>query len=82
MRRSPLHELASNTPSRIAAIDWTALNDSEAQRLRAFGFEVGAHVELLHRAGLFGGDPIAIKIGRMTVALRRAVAKSIEVSPL
>jgi ferrous iron transport protein A len=77
-----LHELALNTPARIAAIDWEALVPAEAQRLRAFGFEAGADVELLHRAGLFARDPLACKIGRMTVALRRAVAAAIQVKPL
>jgi len=38
-------------------------------------------VQVLHRATL-GGGPIACKIGRMTVALRRAVAASIHVSPV
>ncbi|MBU6207518.1 MAG: FeoA domain-containing protein, partial [Alphaproteobacteria bacterium] len=32
--------------------------------------------------GLFGRDPIAVRIGRMTVALRKAVASKIEVIPL
>jgi ferrous iron transport protein A len=82
MKLFHLHDLALNTPARIASIDWAALGPAEAQRLRAFGFDIGAHVEPLHRAGLIARDPIAIKIGRMTVAVRRAVAAAIQVQPL
>jgi len=82
MKRFRLHELGLNTPARIAAVDWDILSPTEAQRLSAFGFEKGADVVLLHRAGLFVRDPLACKIGRMTIALRRAVAAAIEVQPI
>jgi len=36
---------------------------------------------VLHRAP-FGAGPIACRIGRMTVALRRVVAGAIHVSPI
>ncbi len=77
-----LHQLARNTPARITAIDWDNLGAIEAERLRAFGFEQGADVETLHTAGLIVRDPIAIKVGRMTIAMRRAVAAVIAVQPL
>ena len=51
----------------------------EARRLRELGFDEGVGVEVLHRARL-GGGPIACRIGRMTVALRRRVAGAIHVS--
>lgn len=63
----------------IAAIDWPRLSGVEAQRLREFGFDEGVAVEVLHRASL-GRGPIACRIGRMTVALRRAVAAAVHVS--
>ena len=63
----------------VAAIDWSRLAAPEAQRLREFGFDEGAEVEVLHRASL-GRGPIACRIGRMTVALRRAVAGAIHVT--
>ena len=63
----------------VAAIDWARLGAPEAQRLREFGFDEGVDVEVLHRASL-GRGPIACRIGRMTVALRRAVAGAIHVS--
>ncbi|EGI54302.1 feoA domain protein [Sphingomonas sp. S17] len=64
----------------MAAIDWTQLALPEARRLRELGFDEGVGVEVLHRATL-GGGPIACRIGRMTVALRRRVAASIRVAP-
>lgn len=48
------------------------------RRLLELGFVEGARVELLHE-GLFGGDPIALKVDDMRVALRRHEAASISV---
>ena len=65
--------------ARIVAVDWSVLVDEEARRLRALGIDAGARVAVSHR-GVFGGaDPIAVIIGRMTVALRRAHARAMEV---
>ncbi len=51
----------------------------ESQRLRALGIEEGAEVSVAYR-GVFGArDPIAIEIGRMTVALRRVHARAMQV---
>lgn len=67
--------------ARIVFVDWSALVAEEAQRLRALGLEEGARVSVSHR-GVFGGrDPVAVVIGRMTVALRRAHAAAMEVVP-
>ncbi|HEU0067253.1 MAG TPA: FeoA family protein [Sphingomonas sp.] len=68
-------------PATVAAIDWSRLALPEARRLRELGFDEGVSVEVLHRATL-GAGPIACRIGRMTVAMRRAVAASIRVAPL
>jgi ferrous iron transport protein A len=43
------------------------------RRLLELGFVEGARVELLHE-GLFGRDPIALKVDDMRVALRRQEA--------
>lgn len=48
------------------------------RRLLELGFVEGARVELLHE-GLFGRDPIAIKVDDMRVALRRHEAASLTV---
>ena len=74
--------LPLGTSARIAAVDWSLLVAEEAQRLRALGLEVGAKVSVAHR-GVFGGaDPIAVTVGRMTVAVRRAHARTMEVEEL
>ena len=46
------------------------------RRLLELGFVEGAQVELLHE-GLFGRDPIAIKVDEMRVALRRQEAANL-----
>ena len=46
------------------------------RRLIELGFVEGAPVELLHE-GLFGGDPIAVRIADTTIALRRREAMAI-----
>ena len=46
------------------------------RRLIELGFVEGARVEILHQ-GLFGRDPIAVRINEATVALRRREAASI-----
>lgn len=67
--------------ARIVAVNWTALAEDEGKRLKALGVDEGAEVAVIHR-GIFGTrDPIAIRIGRMTIALRRSHAFAIEVEP-
>ncbi|RAI60722.1 FeoA family protein [Roseicella frigidaeris] len=46
------------------------------RRLLELGFIEGARVEILHQ-GLFGRDPIAVRVNGMTVALRRREASAI-----
>jgi ferrous iron transport protein A len=50
------------------------------RRLIELGFIEGARVEILHQ-GLFGRDPIAVRVNEATVALRRQEAASILVEP-
>ena len=76
-----LEKLPRRQQATVAAIDWQGLSVPEARRLRELGFDEGVDVEVLHRATL-GQGPIACRIGRMTVALRRAVAGAIHVSPM
>ena len=73
--------LKVGTKARVLSVDWAALEESEACRLRHFGFDEGVTVEPLH-LGPFGRDPIAIRVGRMTVAIRRRHAGAISVTPL
>ena len=75
-----LDELKVGTCARIASIDWSSLEPSEGSRLRHFGFDEGVTVEPLH-LGPFGRDPLAIRVGRMTVAIRRTHARAVRVVP-
>lgn len=77
-----LESLPRGHSARITAIAWDRLAPDEGQRLRAMGIDTGAEVTMAHR-GVFGGrDPIAVTIGRMTVALRRAHAAAMQIEPL
>jgi ferrous iron transport protein A len=75
-----LDELPLRHEAHILSIDWDALAANECRRLRELGFDEGVSIVALHRGG-FGRDPIAIRVGRMTVAIRRAVAAAVSVSP-
>lgn len=76
-----LDQLELGAKAHIASIDWGILEHSEASRLRHFGFDQGVAIEPLH-LGPWGRDPIAIRVGRMTVAIRRAHARAVRVIPL
>lgn len=82
MTDSPLRldQLPFRTPATVTAIDWPRLSDGDARRLRNLGFDEGVAVEALHAAP-FGKDPLAVRIGRMTVAMRRAQAMAVMVEP-
>ncbi|WP_298197124.1 FeoA family protein [Novosphingobium sp.] len=67
--------------ARIVAVDWDVLVAEEAQRLRALGLDAGALVSVAHRGVFAGRDPLAITVGRMTVALRRVHARAMQVEP-
>jgi ferrous iron transport protein A len=76
-----LDQLPLGTKAVVASIDWDLLDQGEANRLKHFGFDEGVAVEALH-LGPFGRDPIAIRVGRMTVAIRRRHAGAVRVTPL
>lgn len=77
-----LDQLPIGTPARIASVDWSALVAEEAQRLRALGLDEGARVSLAYRGVFAGRDPLAVEIGRMTVAIRRVHALAMTVEPI
>jgi len=58
----------------------SALGDVELEsRLIELGFVEGAHVEILHE-GIVGGDPIAVRVQNITIAIRRREAMAIIVA--
>ena len=73
-----LENLSRGNTATIAAIDRGGIDPDTAQRLHELGFDEGVDVELLHRAP-FGGDPVAVRVGNMVVALRLSMARLIEV---
>ena len=75
-----LDDLKLGTRAQIDSIDWASLAVGEASRLRHVGFDAGVSVEPLH-LGPFGRDPLAVRVGRMTVAIRRIHARAVRVIP-
>ena len=75
-----LDQLKLGARARISAIDWSLLAENDASRLRHFGFDEGVAVQPLH-LGPFGCDPLAVRVGRMTVAIRRSHARAVSVIP-
>jgi ferrous iron transport protein A len=73
-----LDQLPLNRAAVIRAIDWDVLPDQEGHRLRSLGFEPGVTIEAMHKGILVWRDPLAVRVGRMTVALRSNVAAAID----
>lgn len=79
-RAMTLEGLPPGQSATITTIDWDAIARDDAKRLRALGFDAGVQVSVAHR-GVFGGrDPLAVQLGRMTVALRRVHAAAVSVA--
>jgi ferrous iron transport protein A len=58
----------------------SALSDVELEsRLIELGFVEGARIEVLHE-GIVGGDPIAVRVQNVTIAVRRREAMAIIVA--
>lgn len=74
--------LGIGVTARITAVDWGALASDEGKRLQALGFDTGAEISIAHRGVFAGRDPIALRIGSMTIALRRSHARVITVVAL
>ena len=72
-----LDQLPFRQAATVVSVDWSQLTDADALRLRNLGLDEGVQVEALHGAQ-FGRDPLAIRIGRMTLAMRRAHARMVQ----
>jgi ferrous iron transport protein A len=77
-----LDKLPIGQSVRVNTVDWAAIPEGEAHRLRSLGLEEGVLVEALHRGILFFRDPMAIRVGRMTIALRSKVAAAVHCAPI
>ena len=74
-----LDTLPTGQRARITEVNWSALVAEEAQRLQALGLDVGAWVSVAHRGVFAGRDPLAVSVGRMTIALRRVHARAMRI---
>jgi ferrous iron transport protein A len=78
----PLDRFPVGHIARIASVNWELLDPAEARRLREFGLYEGVEVEILHRGTFLFRDPLAIRIGRMRVAIRSVHAAAISLEPI
>ena len=69
---------ALNPPTRGRVCGFAAdgFDPMVISRLREMGFEEGAPIQLLHQGPVWG-DPIAVRVDRLTVALRRREADGV-----
>lgn len=65
--------------TRVSAFDGALPAEELERRLLELGFVEGARIEVLEE-GLFGRDPIAVKLDDMRVAIRRREAAAILMS--
>lgn len=77
-----LDSLPIGQRARITMVDWSALAPDEGRRLRALGIDEGARIAVSHRGIFAGHDPLAVMVGRMSVAIRRAHARAMTVEPV
>ncbi|HEY9579731.1 MAG TPA: FeoA family protein [Rhizorhapis sp.] len=76
-----LDQLPLRQPACIDHVNWSELSDLEGQRLRELGVGEGVSIETLHHGGLLRRGPIACRVGRMLIAMRRFHAAAITVRP-
>ena len=81
----PLDKLNVGESGFVGAIEQLTAAATQAdpqleRRLMEIGFIPGEQIEVLHK-GFFGGEPIAVRIGHSTFALRRFEAALISVIP-
>ncbi|MBP6901418.1 MAG: ferrous iron transport protein A [Burkholderiaceae bacterium] len=74
-----LSQLALGQAGRVQALRAAPGAADWPRQLAELGFEPGEPVQLLHRAP-FGGDPLVVRVGGSTYALRRAEADCVLVS--
>jgi ferrous iron transport protein A len=75
-----IDQLKPGQLAHVASIDEAGATARDALRLRELGFDEGVEVEIEHM-GPIGGDPISLRVGSNVVALRRALARLVDVDP-
>lgn len=76
-----LDALSPGVRARIVEIGADESGSDLHLRLYEMGFDEGVEVEILHR-GPIGGDPIAVQVGGMMVAMRRGDAALVTIVPV
>jgi ferrous iron transport protein A len=71
-----LDQAPLSTIWRVARVCSPAGQDEQVRQLEEIGFLPGEPVCVISR-GLFGGDPLAVRVGLSTFALRREEARCI-----
>ena len=74
-----LADAPDNAPRVVRAVTAPPGAPDWAQRLEEIGFIPGERVAVLAR-GPIGGDPLVVRVGLSTFALRRAEAACVEVA--
>jgi ferrous iron transport protein A len=72
-----LDQAPLSTVLRVARVRVLAGQEAQARQLEEIGFLPGEPVCVMSR-GLWGGDPLAVRVGLSTFALRRDEAACIE----
>jgi ferrous iron transport protein A len=75
-----LSDLPTDHPAHVRAVRAAEQQPEWVRQLADIGFVPGEPVRVLRRAAP-GGDPMVVRIGSSTLALRRAEAACIEVDP-
>lgn len=70
---TPLDEMPDAAPARVHEVRAPAGQPEWARQLADLGFTPGEPVRVLRR-GALGGDPLVVRVGASTFALRRAEA--------
>jgi ferrous iron transport protein A len=81
MSHFSLDQLPLHTPHEVIAVATPAQSPDWAERLGDIGFLPGERVVVTAR-GAIGGDPLVVRVGLSTFALRRAEAACVQVRPL
>lgn len=76
-----LDRAATGEACRVLALHAPAGQADWARWLAEIGFLPGERVTVMHRS-VWGGDPMVVRVGQSSFALRRAEAACVQVEPL